>query len=71
MDIPEPIVKILTQMPMVSILFYIWYSYRKDTIQEIRRLQDRLSEKDEQLREFTKGFERVTSAINLIGERLR
>lgn len=56
---------------MVTILFYIWYSYRKDTIQEIRRLQDRLSEKDEQLREFTKGFERVTNALNLIGERLR
>lgn len=71
MELPPAIVEVLRQMPFVGVMVWIWHSYRKDTLAEIRRLQDRLSEKDEQLREFTLGFEKLSSALELIRERLK
>ena len=71
MESLAPLLKVLPQMPFVMVMVWIWHSYRKDTLAEIRRLQDRLSEKDEQLREFTLGFEKLSSALELIRERLK
>lgn len=56
---------------MVAVLLFVWWTSRKDSMHEIRRLQDRLSEKDAQLREFTSGFDKVAFALERIKDRLK
>lgn len=68
---PEPLLKLLVQLPMVAVLLFVWWTSRKDSLNEIRRLQDRLSEKDAQLREFTSGFDKVAFALERIKDRLK
>lgn len=68
---PEPILKLLVQLPMVAVLLFVWWTSRKDYLNEVRRLQERLREKDEQLREFTSGFEKISFALERIKDRLQ
>lgn len=65
------VLKALSQAPLVAIIAYIWWTARKDALNEIVRLQERIKEKDKQLGEFANTFQRLTIALELIKERLR
>lgn len=65
------LIKAVAQAPLVAILAYIWYTTRRDMMMELKRLQERVKEKDEQLREFTKVFDRLSVTLELIKDRLR
>lgn len=67
----EFILKALAQAPLVAVLAYMWYQTRKDFISEIKRLQERIAEKDGQLREFADVFDRLSLSLELIKDRLR
>lgn len=66
----EYVVQALGQAPLVAIIAYIWWSSRKDYLTEIKRLQERIAEKDEQLGKFSDTFDRLGFALELIKDRL-
>lgn len=65
------VLKALSQAPLVAIIAYIWWTARQDALQENRRLQERIKEKDAQLGEFARTFDRLSLSLELIKERLR
>ena len=62
---------LLTQGPSVVILATMWWFARKDSLNEITRLQDRIQQKDEQLLEYIQGMNVLSRAIDKLSERLR
>lgn len=67
----EFILKALAQAPLVAVLVYMYFQARKDYVAEIKRLQERVHEKDEQLGEFTRAFDKLSLSLELIKDRLR
>lgn len=67
----ELIIKALAEAPLVAIIAYIWWVSRRDATDEMRRLQARIREKDLQLGEFAKSFDRLSVLLELIKDRLR
>lgn len=62
---------LLTQGPSVVILATMWWFSRKDGLNEITRLQERIAQKDEQLLEYIQGMNTLSRAIDKLTERLR
>ena len=67
----ELVLKALSQAPFVAVIAYMWFQSRKDFVNEIKRLQERVHEKDDQLREFAAVFDRLSLSLELIKDRLR
>ncbi len=67
----DVILKALSQAPLVAVIAYIWWASRKDSLDEMRRLQARIKEKDAQLGEFAKAFDKLSVMLELIKDRLR
>jgi len=65
------LIKTLSQAPLVAVMVWIWWTGRKDSLKEIRRLQERVRDKDDQLGEFAKTFDRLSGTLALIKDRLR
>ena len=66
----DAIIKALSQAPLVTIIAFIWWQNRRDFIEENKRLQSRVKDKDEQIVEFAKVFDRLSVALELIKDRL-
>lgn len=67
----DAIIKALSQAPLVAVIAFIWWQNRKDFLVEIERLQDRVHDKDEQIKEFTRVFDRLAFSLELLKDRLR
>ena len=65
------LIKALSQAPLVAVITWIWWTGRKDSLREIRRLQERIHEKDMQLAAFAATFDRLSGTLALIKDRLR
>ena len=49
----------------------MWWFARKDSMAEIKRLQDRIEDKDQQLLEYIQGMNAIARAMDKLSERLR
>ena len=67
----ELLLKALAQAPLVAVIAYMWFQTRSDFLKEISRLQERIVEKDDQVREFAAVFDRLSLSLELIKDRLR
>ena len=65
------LIKALAQAPLVAVISFMWWQSRRDAMHELKRLQDRVQEKDAQLREFVAVFDRLNVTLELIKDRLR
>ena len=65
------LLEVLSQAPLVALMAYLWWRSYTDTTKELERLRARVQEKDEQLREFVRVFDKMTITLELIKDRLR
>jgi len=66
----ELLAKALAQAPLVAIIAYIWWKGRNDCLMELKRLHDRVKEKDSQLGQFADTFDKLALSLELIKDRL-
>lgn len=67
----ELLITTLSQAPLVALMAYLWWRSYTDATKELDRLRRRVEEKDEQLREFIRVFDKMTITLELIKDRLR
>jgi hypothetical protein len=64
------LVEVLSQAPLVALMAYLWWRSYTDAAKELDRLRRRVEEKDEQLREFIRVFDKMTITLELIKDRV-
>ena len=65
------IVKAISQIPLVGVITWIWWTGRRDALTEMRRLQERVRVKDAQLQEAFKTYDKLSDTLLIIKDRLR
>lgn len=67
----DTITELLAQAPLVAALVYVgWLKHKQDQA-EMARLRERVLQKDTQLGEFAKVFDKLSFTLELIKDRLR
>ena len=64
------LIEVLSQAPLVALMAFLWWRSYQDCHNELDRLRDRVSEKDGQLREFIRVFDKMTITLELIKDRV-
>ena len=67
----EILLKVIAQFPLVALFVWIWWTSKKDTDKELKRLHERILAKDHELDKMTITFERLNITLELIKDRLR
>ena len=65
------VIKALAQAPLVAVFVWMWWTSRKDMMAELDRLRRRVEDKDMQLGEFARVFEKLSVTLELVKDRLR
>lgn len=64
------LIDVLSQAPLVALMAYLWWRSYTDATKELDRLRRRVEEKDAQLKEFIRVFDKMTITLELIKDRV-